>query len=147
MRIEFESPDLCIRDTGTDKGNGVYARRSFGEGETVEIAPVLVMKAAFSSLPAALKTYAFDWTALTGIPGRQALPLGYGSMYNHANPANLRYVADPRAGVMRYVAVRKINAGEELTINYNAKGGGHVCDDDNWFERQGVAVINSTGGS
>lgn len=143
MQSLIDPPNLCIKDTGTAKGKGVFAMRRFAEGEVVEVAPVLVMKTDYDALPELLKTYVFDWQTLTGVPGRQALVLGYGSMYNHANPANLQYVADPRNNLMRYVAVRKIRVNEELTINYNGLGGVPAWDDDNWFERVDIEVIKS----
>ena len=142
MNTVMNSPDLCVRDTGTERGRGVFASRRFVSGEVVEVAPVLVLKVDYDALPALLKTYVFDWTTLTGVPRSQAVALGYGSMYNHANPANLRYIADARQNVMRYVAVRDIEPDEELTINYNAEGGVHEWDDDNWFERAEIDVID-----
>lgn len=138
MTISIPFPQLSIEDTGTAKGKGVFARKTFRKGEVVEIAPVLVMKVDHEDLPELLKTYVFDWATLAGVPRAQGLALGYGSMYNHANPANLRYEADGRESLMRYVAVRTIREGEELTINYNAKGGGHASEDDNWFERMDI---------
>jgi SET domain-containing protein len=144
MNTVMNAPDLCVRDTGTERGRGVFASRRFVSGEVVEVAPVLVLKVDYDALPALLKTYVFDWTTLTGVPRSQAVALGYGSMYNHANPANLRYVADARQNVMRYVAVRDIEPDEELTINYNAVGGVHEWDDDNWFERAEIDVIHDT---
>ena len=38
--------------------------------------------------------------------------LGYGSLYNHGNPANMRYEGDDEAKVLRFVAIRAIAAGE-----------------------------------
>lgn len=137
----IESPELAIRDTGTAKGRGVFASRDFRAGELVETAPVLVLKGDFDELPELLKTYVFDWETLTGVPNAHAIALGYGSMYNHANPASLCYQADARTAVMRYVAARDIRRGEELTINYSAEGGTNVSDDENWFERFDIALI------
>ncbi len=134
-------PSLAIRDTGTAKGKGVFSQRTFCKDEVVEVAPVLVLKGDFDNLPELLKTYVFDWETLAGVPRAQAVALGFGSMYNHGNPANMRYVADARAGVMRYIAVRDIPANEELTINYNAQGGLPEWDDNNWFERFDIALI------
>ena len=62
-------------------------------------------------------------------------------MYNHANPANMIYHADPVALTLVFTAARDINREEELTINYNARGGGPVWHDDNWFEREGISLI------
>ncbi len=141
MKHLIESPDLCIKDTGTIRGRGVFAKRPFAVGEIVEVAPVLVMKADFDDLPELLKTYVFNWTALTRVPGRQAVAFGYGSMYNHDNPANLRYEADAREEVMRYIAARDIETDEELTINYDARNGASVSEDDDWFDRMGIDRI------
>jgi SET domain-containing protein len=137
----IESPALAVLDTGTAKGRGVFARRPFAAGEVVETAPVLVLKGDFDELPELLKTYVFDWETLTGVPNAHAVALGYGSMYNHANPATMRYEADARRAVMRYVAARDIAPGEELTINYNGLGGVHESADNNWFERFDIALI------
>lgn len=142
MKFHLSPPSLTIRDTGTPKGRGVFATRDIRSGDVVEVAPVLVLKTGFESLPDLLKTYVFNWTALTGVPRGQAVALGYGSMYNHGNPANLRYIADARRNVMRYVAARDIAAGEELTINYNASGGAPESDEDTWFENVGIDVID-----
>lgn len=141
MSESVRVPDVCIRETGTSKGKGVFALRDFAEGEIVEVAPVLVLKTDFEDLPVLLTTYVFDWTAMTGIPRAQGFVLGYGSMYNHSNPSSLVYLPDARANLMHYVAARPITAGEELTINYNAGPGINEWHDDNWFERNDVALI------
>jgi hypothetical protein len=60
-------------------------------------------------------------------------------MYNHANPANMIYQADPVALTLVFTATCDINREEELTINYNARGGGPRWHDDNWFEREGIS--------
>jgi uncharacterized protein len=144
MTLKIKPPALYVADTGTAKGKGVFARQKFAAGDVVEVAPVLVMKTEHEDLPELLKSYVFDWATLAGVPRAQGLALGYGSMYNHANPANLRYVADARESLMRYVAARDIQAGEELTINYNAVGGVHEWPDDNWFERMDITPIGDS---
>ncbi len=70
-----------------------------------------------------------------------AIAFGYGSMYNHANPSNIRYTADNQQVTLVFAAVRDIAKHEELTINYNAEGGGHTSSDDNWFERNDVVPL------
>lgn len=140
--MSITTANVCVRDTGTAKGRGVFALRAFAENELVESCPVVIMRVAFASLPDELKTLVFSWGFLTnGSSELHALALGHGSLYNHENPSNMRYVADPEGGLMRFVAVREIAAGEELTINYNAHGGGHVWNDNKWFERMNVTLI------
>jgi hypothetical protein len=95
-------------------------------------------------MPKALTTRLFAWGYLLGgqYGGfKQALSLGFGSVYNHDNPANMRYEAIREGALMRFVAVREIADEEELTVNYNAYGGGHEWHDDNWFERNNIPLV------
>jgi hypothetical protein len=139
--MRLSSPAVYVEDTGTPKGRGVFAARAFAPGEVVEVCPVIVLHTPFSSLPEEVKTRVFDWEVLAQVPGTQAFALGCGSLYNHDNPANMRYEADRDHSVLRFISVRSINEGEELTINYNARGGGAGWHNDNWFERMNVKPI------
>jgi hypothetical protein len=53
----------------------------------------------------------------------------------------IRYERDSSARLLRFIAVRAINAGEELTINYNAYDGAAISDNDWWFEEKKVRPI------
>jgi SET domain-containing protein len=139
--MQIEPPRVYIRDTGTPKGRGVFAARHFGAGEVVEVCPVVLFKKPYEVLHKELKTYVFHWPVPEGAAETQALALGYGSLYNHANPSNLRYEVDRDSLLLRYVAVREIAPGEELTINYNADGGAHVSEDEWWFEEKGIELV------
>jgi hypothetical protein len=140
--MTIHTADVYIRDTGTIKGRGAFAARAHAEGEVVERCPVLLFEGSFSSVPDAVRQVLFNWGVLAGARHAHCLALGYGSLYNHANPANMRYEADAAARVLKFVAVRHIDADEELTINYNAVGGGHVSDQDTWFDGMGVPVFD-----
>jgi hypothetical protein len=135
--------DTQVRSTGTPKGRGVFALRSFAAGELVEEAHVILGK--LGGLADALKDYHFNWTALIGQTGKSlyqvAIALGNGSLYNSANPANMRYEADPARLSIRFIAVRDIAAGEELTINYSAEGGGSASPKDDWFEKRKLTQL------
>jgi SET domain-containing protein len=137
-------PNIYIKDTGTTKGRGVFAARSFNDGEIIEISPVMLFNMHYNSVPKVIKTYIFDWEKLAGKPRTHALALGYGSFYNHSNPANLRYEADAANDLIRFIAVREIDVDEELTINYCAEGGAAICDEENdngWFEDHKIKLI------
>ncbi|CDN90114.1 SET domain protein [Hydrogenophaga intermedia] len=127
-----------IKDTGTPKGRGVFAARSIKAGETVESCPVLLLDIAKFSMPQCIASRVFAWGDLTGEGLQSGLALGWGSMYNHSNPANMRFVADPVAGLLNFLAARDIEADEELTINYNASHGDITSTQDNWFEGTGI---------
>jgi SET domain-containing protein len=139
--MKLSPPAAYIQDTKTAKGRGVFAARAYISGEVVEVCPVLVLRKSLLFFPKEIKTYVFDWATLAQVPKTEAIALGYGSMYNHDNPANMRYEADRELSLLRFIAVRAINEGEELTINYNACGGGAEWDNNNWFDRANIKVI------
>ena len=135
-------PDAYLADTSTTKGRGVFAARDFAEGEIVEIAPALVLAQGRRGLSLELRRRTFAWGRLLGVDdGSEAIVWGYGSLYNHDNPANMSYSPRAADGCMVFRAVRPIHKDTELTINYNTLGGGPVSDDDNWFERHEVEPI------
>ena len=141
--MHISPPCAYVKDTETSKGLGVFSSRSVKANETVEVCPVVVLHGLFSTLPEQLKTRVFNWAVLAGEPNSHGLALGYGSMYNHANPANMRYEADAKNTQLRFVAVRDIADGEELTVNYNAVGGGAEWHDDNWFNRMNIPLLQN----
>jgi len=143
LPIEIITPAIEIRNTGTAKGRCVVSRAAYEEGSIVEICPVLVFDVTdFAALPLELRRVVFKWSNLIGKTGIQrAVPLGFGSLYNHANPANLRYRASRLTQTMTYLATRAIRAGEELTINYDAPSGHSAAKDSRWMKGQGVIPI------
>jgi hypothetical protein len=140
--MTISSPSLYIKDTGTAKGRGAYASRAHAKGETVESCPVVLFTGSYASVPEEVRKLLFNWGVLANTQAGHCLALGYGSMYNHENPANMRYEADAEANVLRFVAIRDIAVDEELTVNYNAVGGGHESDQNTWFTGMGVEVYN-----
>lgn len=146
MKKLFYQPLGYLADTGTTKGLGVFATRAIKAGETVEVAPVIQIRCAYSDLSQELKSRVFHWERLTSSPGVQALALGYGSLYNHANPANMRYVAIENGTAISFVAASDIDEGDELTINYNDTGGEPVSSEDNWFKLQGITPYSPNEG-
>jgi uncharacterized protein len=130
-----------IKDSGTTKGRGVFALRKITAGEIVEACPVIVLSMSWDQIPTEVKRVVFDWGYLTKQTSATCLALGWGSMYNHANPANLRYKAIADRFIMQFIAARDIDANEELTINYNETGGDINSKEDVWFKDAGITPI------
>jgi uncharacterized protein len=100
------------------KGRGVFARRSIHHGELIERVPVVVLKindVKDSEGWTGLAAYCFHWTK-----GTLALALGYGSLYNHSYRPNARY-DDLEGQIKEFIAIRNIEPGEEITVNYNGE--------------------------
>lgn len=114
-------------------GKGVFTAREIEAGEVIEICPVLLFPK--KELPHVRQTmlddYYFDW----GDDDEwYAICLGYGSLYNHSYEPNAEYDMDFHAQTIDFHAVRKIEAGQEIFVNYN----GYPNDQTPvWFEKQG----------
>ena len=134
-------PTISVRDTRSPRGRGVFAKREIFAGEIVERAPVILLNSGYANLPPEVKAYVFNWGALCGVGKAHALALGYGGLYNHDNPAGLRYEADPENLSLRFIATRNIASGEELTINYDNASGIEATSGSDWFARQGTQPI------
>ena len=102
------SPTLHIR--------GMIASCAIKKGAIIEKCPViLIPKEELSSLfNTKLNNYYFDWTKDT-----RAIVLGYGSIINHSYTPNAAYRWDYKQKFMVYYAVRDIEVGDEVMINYN----------------------------
>lgn len=131
-----------IADTQTVKGRGIYSSVDFNEGDLIEEVVVIVLMRPYDQLPAKLQRVVYNWGALTQSEPCSALCLGFGSLYNHANPANMRYTANKKNQTLSYYAARNIKEGEELTVNYNAGYGSNISKEDDWFERNNITPIN-----
>lgn len=103
------------------KGRGVVAVKSFAVGDTIERAPVIVIPREEAPLirDTRLAHYYFEW----GDDCRQAaIALGFGSLYNHSYTPNARYEYCESEECLAFIALRAIQPGEEITINYNNLG-------------------------
>lgn len=137
-------PQVYVSQSSEALGRGVFAARAFSAGEKVDTCPVVILLKPLPQLPPRIRTLVYSWSSLIG--GAQpstALVLGYGSLYNHDNPANLRYVANEADQTIEYFACRDVECHEELTINYNNAGGEAVSTDDCWFRQNDIHPIVS----
>ncbi|QTD42961.1 SET domain-containing protein [Sporosarcina sp. Te-1] len=108
---------VFIKDT--DKyGRGVFAARDIKEGELIEVSPVLISpKEEWKYLR---KTVLFDYCFTWGEDYEQtAIALGYGSLFNHSYQPNTMFINNSDQDTIDFYAIRNIEEGEEITINYN----------------------------
>jgi len=108
-----------------NKGRGIFAKKDFVVGETIEECPVIPFSAEECAemdqvaVGKKLDNYFYAWK--TEDDG--ALLLGYGWLYNHSYKPNAEYVRDFERQIMIYRAIKSITSGEEITVNYNGEPG------------------------
>lgn len=123
-------PSLYIALSSIDD-RGVFTSEAIEKGSILEICPVIIIPGEEMELikQSILYNYYFDWdeSAKNGV-----IALGYGSIYNHNYQPNAEYVEDQEARCLRFYAIRDIEAGEEITINYNGDPGDQSSV---WFDR------------
>jgi hypothetical protein len=135
------NPATYLADTGTTKGQGVFASRDFMADELVEMCEVVAYRIGFDDLTPELQQRVFNWSIDEEPMPLHVHALGNGSFYNHANPANMRYEADRDALEIRFFTVVPVGKDTELTINYNAEDGGPTWNDDYWFREMKIEPI------
>lgn len=113
--MAFTPSDRIYCKRTKTRGRGVFARRAIEAGELIEEVPVIVLPANELHAPSGtspLANYVFHWHR-----GQVALALGYGSLYNHSYAPNAR-CQDIAPQTKRFIALRRIEADEEITFNY-----------------------------
>lgn len=110
-------PSLYITDSELG-GRGVFSSSPIEKGSIIEIAPVLVIPGSERDLLD--KTIIHDYYFIWGLQDQQvALILGNGSIYNHSFKPNAEYRPDFEGQTMSFFALMEIEAGQEITVNYN----------------------------
>lgn len=92
-------------------GYGVFAGKSFKEGEIVEECYILITRGGDRKL----EDYYFD------VSGKYGIFTGFGVIYNHAAEPNVDYYINSKRRLATFKANRSIKKGEELTVSYGDK--------------------------
>lgn len=95
---------------------GVFARKLIKRNELIEECPVLVVprKDYLLLKKTILRNYYFMWGKVTC-----GICLGFGSTYNHSYAPNATFKINIKNHLIRFVAIKDIKKGEEITVNYN----------------------------
>lgn len=97
-------------------GRGVFSKELIRKDELIEECPVLIVPR--KDYPVLKRTilhnYYFMWGKVTC-----GICLGFGSLYNHSYKPNATYKKNIKNHIIRFVAIKDIQKGEEITVNYN----------------------------
>lgn len=121
-------PSLYVAQSSLG-GKGVFTGAPIAKDSLIEMSPVIVMPKVDSLYldETKLHDYYFIWGEKDQFC---AIILGFGSMYNHAFKPNAQYQPDYHNETLDFYALRDIEAGEEITVNYN---GDPNSKRDVWF--------------
>jgi SET domain-containing protein len=112
-------PFLYVTDSPLG-GRGVFTINEIPADSLIEICPAIVLPEW--DLSQIHKTHLHDYYFLWGEEQNQgAIALGYGSLYNHSYEPNAKYILDFDRQTIDIYTVRDIEAGEEITVNYNGE--------------------------
>lgn len=99
------------------QGYGVFAGKKIRKGELIEECYFILSKGGDK----AMEDFYFD------AQGKNALFLGYGSIYNHSDDPNADYIINIKKRITTIRAERTIQKGEEIFLSYG----------DDWFSSRG----------
>ncbi|MBU1445699.1 SET domain-containing protein-lysine N-methyltransferase [Patescibacteria group bacterium] len=115
-------PPQKIKITAVEnKGRGVIATEKIFKDEIIEYCPLIILKEKDSKFAASESdTIAYYYLHQLKFK-RDCVMLGYASLYNHSfDPnADVEYENDPKIDYLIFRAIKDIDAGEEITWNYN----------------------------
>lgn len=105
-------------DTIKDKGRGVFTKEFIPANTVVEVSPVVVMSSEdrVHLDKTLLHDYIFEWGEDNSLC---CMALGLIPIYNHDFKSNCEYFMDFEEETMMVKTVVDIDAGSELTVNYN----------------------------
>ncbi|MCI5081129.1 MAG: SET domain-containing protein [Saprospiraceae bacterium] len=117
-------------------GRGVFTAADIPAGSLIEISPVIVLSETDTGRihKTKLHDYYFVWGKNDD---QSAIILGYGSIYNHSFEPNAQYAPDFDGKTLQFYAIDKIEAGDEITVNYN---GDPSVQRKLWFKDNGLAA-------
>ena len=116
------------------KGRGVFSSAPINTGEVIETCKLLVLKPAdYDNASASFViNYSFYIDRDESIVG---IATGFGSLYNHAAPANASHQINKEDSRVDIIALRDIAADEEICINYHGEFDNTSID---WFINRGL---------
>ncbi len=110
-------PSLFITNSPLG-GRGVFVGEDLPANSFIELCPVIILSE--TDKEKIHQTFLHDYYFLWGTEEKQAaIALGYGSLYNHSYSPNAQFIANLEDESILIESITPIEAGSEITINYN----------------------------
>lgn len=123
-----------VKNVSKEKGRGAFARKAIKNGTLVDVAHVvLIPNKDYRKIKRThLYNYCYIWEDPKHKPAfKNAITLSVSQFINHSYNPNLKYLYDYDNRAIEFSAIKEIQKGEELTVNYNG-----LVDDTSpmWFK-------------
>jgi len=121
------SPEFIVKESQLLKNNerGLFAKRDYNEGETIEECPTLMVTNNDINYPNKINDYVFQ----SHIDDHVLIPFGYCGLINHSTELqNCTWEISSDNTIIKMFAIRDIKAGEELYVSYGDKYWGDRSD-------------------
>ena len=136
MSLIFPPKKVYLADSKVSKagngefipGIGVFAAENIKKGETIEVAPILILE--FTDFIDTKWNLLFEY--YFWMDDYVVLALGYGSLYNHSENPNIKYKISKEEKTITFTAIRDIKKDEEILFNYKGSSNPKT---PLWFER------------
>ena len=132
--MKFTKNLLEVKFISRKKGKGVFVKKNIAKGVIIDIAHIILLSNKDWDLieETVLANYSFEWDD-PKFKGKyeSAISLSISQFINHSYNPNVKYHYDYKNKLIKYIAIRNISKGEEITVNYN----GEPFDKSTmWFE-------------
>ncbi|TFG23842.1 MAG: SET domain-containing protein-lysine N-methyltransferase [Promethearchaeota archaeon] len=104
------------------KGRGGFAKKDIKKNAIVDIANIILIpnKDYAKISKTILFNYCYIWEDPKHAPEfKNAITFSVSQFINHSYKPNLKYLYDYKSKAIEFKALRNIQKGEELTVNYN----------------------------
>jgi SET domain-containing protein len=123
-----------IKFISPKKGRGLISKKYIQKGTIIDIAHVLLLsnKDEEKTKETLINNYVFEWNdPNNGSDYKTALAMSPCEFMNHSYDPNVAYEKNYQDKTIKFYAIKDIQPGMELTINYNGKLSNL---DPMWFE-------------
>ena len=120
MKISPSNKIYLDQSTIEKAGRGIFASVDLTEGDVIEKCPIILIseKEVTDLRKTGLHNYYFMWGEDKQFH-KAGICLGFGSLYNHSYTPNATYQKLYEEQMIIFKAIKSINKGEEITVNYN----------------------------
>lgn len=123
-----------VKYISSKKGKGLFAKQKIKKGKIIDISHVVLIPNNDYKLidNTVVSNYCFCWeNPKYKSEYKMALAMSICQFMNHSYTPNVRYEYQYKNDSIKFIAIKNISKGEELTMNYNG-----TVDDRSpvWFE-------------